>query len=58
MAIDTILSYLLCIDALHSERKKKVANLFIQKASIRIQANMNYIQADDGTYQATYKDIF
>ncbi len=57
LAIDTILSYLLCMDALHSERKKKVANLFIQKAAIRIQANMNYIKADDGTYQASYQDI-
>jgi len=58
MATDTILSYLLCRDAIHSERKKKVANLFIQKAAIRIQANMNFIKTDDGTYQATYKDIF
>ncbi len=57
LAIDTILSYLLCMDALHSERKKKVANLFIQKAVIRIQANMNFIKADNGTYQASYQDI-
>ena len=57
LATDTILSYLLCLDAIHSERKKKVANLFIQKAAIRIQANMNFIKADDGTYQASYQDI-
>lgn len=57
LAADTILSYLLCLDAIHSERKKKVANLFIQKAAIRIQANMNFIKADDGTYQASYRDI-
>ncbi len=57
LATDTILSYLLCLDAIHSERKKKVANLFIQKAAIRIQANMNFIKADDGTYQASYRDI-
>lgn len=57
LAADTILSYLLCLDAIHSERKKKVANLFIQKAAVRIQANMNFIKADDGTYQASYRDI-
>ncbi len=57
LAIDTILSYLLCMDALHSERKKKVADLFIQKAAIRIQANKNFIKADDGTYQASYQDV-
>ncbi|MFC2167566.1 acyl-CoA dehydrogenase family protein [Acidobacteriota bacterium] len=57
MTIDTILSYLLCLDALHSDRKKTVAELFFQKAAIRIQANMNFIHADDGTYQTSYQEI-
>ncbi len=47
MATDTILSYLLCLDALKVDRKKKVAQIFISKAIYRIQQKKEYILSDD-----------
>ena len=47
MATDTILSYLLCLDALKVDRKKKVAQIFISKAFYRIQQKKEYILSDD-----------
>lgn len=47
MAADTVLSYLLCIDALKSERKKWIAHLFINKARIRVKSTLDYIVSDD-----------
>lgn len=44
---DVIMSYLLCIDALKSERKKNVAQLFTAKALPRCKAIMDYVLSDD-----------
>ncbi len=57
MGIDTIISYLLCRDALHSERKEKVARLFIAKALPRCMAAMEYILSDDDSLIAYHNDI-
>ena len=47
MTTDVIYAYLLCQDALHSERKKSVAQLFINKANLRTKSTLDYILADD-----------
>ena len=44
---DTIISYLLCMNAIKSEKKKKTAELFISKAEHRINAALNYILTGD-----------
>lgn len=49
MAIESIISYLMCIDSLNSDRKKKVAQLFITKATLRAKADMEYITSDDNS---------
>jgi hypothetical protein len=50
MGNDAIMSYLLCIDALKSERKQKIARLFIGKAIPRCKATMEYILSDDRSF--------
>jgi hypothetical protein len=57
MATDTILSYLLCIDAIKSERKKKVAQLFISKAKHRVESDLDYVLSNDDCYIELHKDI-
>ncbi len=47
MAQEVIISYLLCIDALYSDRKKTVAGIFLSRVRPRIQEKLHYIQADD-----------
>jgi len=47
MGNDVVLSYLLCIDALKSDRKKMVAHLFITKALPQVQSCLNYILSGD-----------
>ncbi|MFP4391642.1 MAG: acyl-CoA dehydrogenase family protein [Desulfohalobiaceae bacterium] len=49
MALEVILGYLLCIDALYSERKKKVAGIFLSRAMPRVRENLSYIL--DENYQ-------
>ena len=49
MAADTIISYLMCIDGIVSERKRIAAKLFIAKAVCRVQAAMAYILSDDNS---------
>lgn len=49
MGNDTLISYLLCIDACHNDRKKLVAHLFIAKAILNCQAKLKYILADDNS---------
>lgn len=44
---DVIMSYLLCIDALKSDRKKVIAHLFISKALPRVKASMEFILSGD-----------
>lgn len=57
MATDTIISYLLCIDALKSDRKEKIAQLFISKAKHRVKSNLDYILSDDNCLVEFHKDI-
>ena len=47
ITLDTIISYLMCIDALYSERKKKIAEMFVSRAKYRVQEKVNYILSDD-----------
>ena len=47
MTTDVINAYLLCQNALHSERKKTVARLFINKANLRVKSTFDYILTDD-----------
>jgi hypothetical protein len=57
MATDLILSYLLLRDGVHSERKRKAAAIFITKMSSRIEANRNFIFAEDGILLKNYVDV-
>jgi len=57
MATDTILAYLLCIDALKSDRKKKVAQLFISAAQIRVKSRLDFILTDDVSMMEFHADI-
>jgi len=47
MATDLILSYLLLRDGAHSERKLKVAAVFIAKVPSRIRMNRDFITGDN-----------
>lgn len=47
MATDVLIAYLLCMDALKSDRKKKVASLFISKARFRVQECLGFILANE-----------
>ncbi|MFW5932144.1 MAG: acyl-CoA dehydrogenase family protein [Desulfohalobiaceae bacterium] len=47
MTLDTILGYLLCKDALHSQRKRKVAGIFLSRARARIRESLSYILEED-----------
>ena len=47
IAADTVISYLLCRDALQSERKQKTATLYIAKASPHIKAASAHILSGD-----------
>ncbi len=48
MATDIIQGYLLLRDAAFSDRKKRVAEVFIEKMSARITSNMSFILDDKG----------
>lgn len=54
---DTIISYLLCNDALKSERKARVAELFISKAEQRSISSMRYILSGDRSLIENHEDI-
>ncbi|MFP4629999.1 MAG: acyl-CoA dehydrogenase family protein [Desulfohalobiaceae bacterium] len=47
MTLDTILGYLLCKDALHSQRKRKVAGIFLSRARARVRESLSYILEED-----------
>ncbi|MBN2810190.1 MAG: acyl-CoA dehydrogenase family protein [Deltaproteobacteria bacterium] len=47
MTTDVINTYLLCQNALRSERKKTVARVYLSKAYLRVKANLDYILAND-----------
>jgi hypothetical protein len=57
MATDLIISYLLLRDAAHSERKLKVAAIFIAKAPSRIEANHSFITGDNATLLQHYAEV-
>ncbi|MFC1576752.1 acyl-CoA dehydrogenase family protein [Candidatus Omnitrophota bacterium] len=57
MAADTIMSYLLCISALASDKKKKTATIFISKATHKIRSALDYILSDDKSLIDFHQDI-
>lgn len=57
LAMDTTLAYLLCMNALKSERKRKVAKAFISKAVPRVQSNLDYVLSGDTSVMDDHEDI-
>ena len=57
MATDTIISYLLCIDAIKDERKEKVCTIFVGKAEGRVKQHMDYILSDDLSIVENHTEI-
>jgi alkylation response protein AidB-like acyl-CoA dehydrogenase len=57
MATDLIISYLLLRDAAHSERKRKVAAIFIAKAPSRIEASRSFITGDNAALLQYYGEV-
>jgi alkylation response protein AidB-like acyl-CoA dehydrogenase len=57
MATDLVIGYLLLRDAAHSERKLRVASIFITKMPSRIEANRNFILCEDGTLLKNYAAV-
>ena len=47
MATDVLIGYLLCMDALKSDRKKRVAEIYVSKARYRVQESMGFILSDE-----------
>jgi alkylation response protein AidB-like acyl-CoA dehydrogenase len=57
MAADLVISYLLLRDAAHSERKRKVAAIFIARMPSRIRANRDFILSEDGVLLKNYEAV-
>jgi len=57
MANDTIIAYLLLIDALQSERKATLAGIFLSKALPRVKASFEAVMSDDRRLIDGYRDI-
>ncbi len=57
ISTDTLAAYLLCIDALRNDRKKKIAALFIEKAQFRITSDVNYILSEDNCLIESGKEV-
>jgi alkylation response protein AidB-like acyl-CoA dehydrogenase len=57
MATDLVISYLLLRDGALSERKRKVAAIFIAKMGSRIKASHSFILSEDGTLLKNYGDV-
>ena len=57
MATDLIISYLFLRDGNYSERKQKVAAIFIAKMPSRMKANRDFIMNDDATLLKNYKAV-
>ncbi len=57
MAEDVICSYLLCKNALMNERKKSVAQQFINKARYRIQSSRDFIVSGTRGHVDVFEDI-
>jgi hypothetical protein len=57
MATDLIISYLFMRDGNHSERKQKVAAIFIAKLPSKIKAHRDFIMGDNATLLKNYKAV-
>ena len=57
MATDAIVSYLVCIDALASERKQKVARIYVNRATYRVQAALDHILSGDRSIIEFQQDV-
>lgn len=57
MGADIMISYLLLRDALSSDRKKKVAGLYISKAKLRTKTTYDFITSDDAVLLETFEDV-
>ncbi len=57
MATDLIISYLFMRDGNYSERKQKVAEIFITKMVSRIRANRDFIVGENATLLKNYKAV-
>jgi alkylation response protein AidB-like acyl-CoA dehydrogenase len=57
MATETIIGYLLCIDGLKSERKKKLARLFLAASQLRVKAMLDQILSNDTSMMEFHADI-
>lgn len=57
MAVDVVLSYLLTLDAIKSDRKKRVAQLFILGAQHRVKAAMEQIVSGDDSLIKHHLDV-
>ncbi|MEA1910110.1 MAG: Acyl-CoA dehydrogenase C-terminal domain-containing protein, partial [Spirochaetota bacterium] len=57
MATDIIIAYLMLRDASRSERKMKVAEIFIEKMLPRVRMNMVFILEGRASLLANYKEV-
>ncbi|RKX81722.1 MAG: acyl-CoA dehydrogenase [Spirochaetes bacterium] len=57
MATDLIIAYLMLRDAAHSDRKLKVATIFIEKMLPRVKMNMSFILEGEASLLADYKAV-
>jgi 3-(methylthio)propanoyl-CoA dehydrogenase len=57
MATDVFQAYLLLRDARYAERKKKVAEIFIDKMLPRVEMNMRFIVEGEASLLKHYRDI-
>ncbi len=57
MATDAMIAYLLCIDALQSDRKKKVARIFLSKTVHGNKAKLDTILSSDNSLLDFHKDV-
>jgi len=57
IATDLIIGYLFMRDGNYSERKQKVAAIFIAKMVSRIKANRDFIMSENGTLLKNYKAV-
>ncbi len=57
MATDLVQAYLLLRDAEFSERKLKIAEIFIEKMQTRVHMHMHYIYDGGSTFLKNYRDV-
>ncbi len=57
MATDIIIAYLMIRDAVHSERKMKVAEIFIEKMLPRVKMSASFILDGKASLLANYKEV-